>query len=398
MSRIALPQNFIINQGDIIDDFETINNWSVVANGTREADTVHFKTGTQGIKLTNSVGKIGYTDKNITQDYNYNTIGLWVYIENLSKLGAIVIYLTTSNFAKYFIKSFNITVLVQGWNYLAIHKDEWGTDGTNESFENRITKCRIAVYAVSGEQAQVTFDDLRANVVKSPKLVICFDDGNSTDYTQAYSYMAPKGLKGTIYAIKSLIGRTGYNTTAQLTEMYNAGWAIGNHTNTHPDLTTLTQAEIESEITICRDWLLSLGFMRSYRHLSYPIGKRNATVDAAMAATGMLTGRLANNKYPVTIPINSFYTDINCVNVSATATLNSVKTVVDTIKNKGTTAFILFHKLEETPTGDNWSISDFQALIDYIVEKRIDCLTVDEFYNGLNNPRYRSLPLSRVTV
>lgn len=61
--------------------------------------------------------------------------------------------------------------------------------------------------------------------------------------------------------------------------------------------------------------------------------------------------------------------------------------------------FLVFHAIIESPAvAENWPIADFQALIEWLVAKKVDCPTIDEWYEGLINPRHRAIPLNRQTV
>jgi hypothetical protein len=56
-----------------------------------------------------------------------------------------------------------------------------------------------------------------------------------------------------------------------------------------------------------------------------------------------------------------------------------------------------FIKVVATETDDG-ATAHLIELLDYIYYKGIRVLTIDEWYNGLTNPRYRSLPVTRATA
>jgi hypothetical protein len=70
---------------------------------------------------------------------------------------------------------------------------------------------------------------------------------------------------------------------------------------------------------------------------------------------------------------------------------------IDNAIKDGTTIIFLCHRLLANAGETATAIADFKALVDYVVERGIDVVSVDEWYEGLTNPRYRSIPLSRAT-
>jgi peptidoglycan/xylan/chitin deacetylase (PgdA/CDA1 family) len=67
-------------------------------------------------------------------------------------------------------------------------------------------------------------------------VVISFDDGYETVFTNAYPIMKEFGFSGVMYIVEKYIGAQEYMSTDQLTEMAENGWEIGSHSMTHPHL------------------------------------------------------------------------------------------------------------------------------------------------------------------
>ncbi|HEX9028069.1 MAG TPA: polysaccharide deacetylase family protein, partial [Anaerolineales bacterium] len=114
--------------------------------------------------------------------------------------------------------------------------------------------------------------------------MLCFDDSQASTYT-GLTYLKDRGRVATIYTITGTIGNTGYHTAAHLLELDAAGFAIANHTHSHTNLTTLTEAQQETELSGGRTDLEALGLTRASRHVAYPNGASNADTLTAMAAT-----------------------------------------------------------------------------------------------------------------
>ena len=110
----------------------------------------------------------------------------------------------------------------------------------------------------------------------SPHALVTFviDDGAQADYTiKKPIFDAHRAV-----AVAAIISTRRSLTDDQLREMQAAGWEIANHSRTHPDLTTLSLSQVESEIIGAKADLAARGF--TTRLFVYPYGQSNALVHA----------------------------------------------------------------------------------------------------------------------
>lgn len=402
MTRAALPQNYQISAGTLLEDFES-GFAQDLGWGTVTHSTDYVKTGTKSLKIVSSTGAsaMGIGKKTIALDLSsYDKMTVWFYVPDLTNFKRISFYLSSSTtFATYFSVAANVqtgngyTGVKQGWNKLVFSRADWTNTG-GESWSNQMVRMRVYVYATGTDVTTTAYIDNMTFGGKSiGNVLLTFDDGYDDVYTDAYPYMAAKGLKGTAYIPGSLIGGTGFMTVEQLTTLYAAGWAISNHTFTHSNMGAYSQAQAYAEIEAGRQWLINNGFPRAADHVCYPNGAYNSDVLLAMTQAGAKTGRTIgtwrgqNDLYPY---------ELNVVAIDNNTSLATAKTYIDDVINKGETIIIYLHKLVVSPSvGTEWSIANFQGLIDYIVQKKIRALTIDEWFEGLTNPRYRSIPLIR---
>lgn len=217
-------------------------------------------------------------------------------------------------------------------------------------------------------------------IVRNPAIAITFDDGNVTEYTEGFAYMNARNIKGTLYAITDLVDTPNFVTTNQLSEMYAAGWDIGNHTKDHADLATLSLAEVQANLSTARDWLDTHGFTRSSRYVCYPFGSYNSTVLAAMDSLNMLTGRTILEQYD-SISLDMPY-EIKGIQLNAAKTLATLKSYVDTALSQNRLLVAYIHAINSSPVSYDISIANFQAFIDYVVSTGIQTLTIDQIYRS----------------
>jgi peptidoglycan/xylan/chitin deacetylase (PgdA/CDA1 family) len=217
--------------------------------------------------------------------------------------------------------------------------------------------------------------------------------------------METKGIKGTWFVNPASVGGDGLVTLAQLQEMYAAGWDIANHSYAHTRLPDYPLETQQSHIQTAIDWLIANDMPRSAYHFAYPYGDYNDDTITAMQNVGILTARNTNlgfwwhssadygDKYR--LPVGHSFTMSDDEAAYKQAFLNQVQGMTD----RGSTMFTMLHIVKETPsTALETSRAFFRFAIDTLVAKRIRIITISEWYNGLVNPRYRSLPVTRATV
>lgn len=76
-------------------------------------------------------------------------------------------------------------------------------------------------------------------------IVITFDDGDESVYTQAYPIMREFGFVGVNYLVVNYVGAPNHMTVDQLKKLAAAGWEAGSHSITHADLTKSNNTEWE---------------------------------------------------------------------------------------------------------------------------------------------------------
>lgn len=126
--------------------------------------------------------------------------------------------------------------------------------------------------------------DLAAGRPLPPKrFALTFDDGYRSVHEHALPLLAELGLAATVFVTTgdgtgdrppSLAGRE-MLSWRELEELASHGVAIGAHTRTHPDLTTLGRDAARCEMAASRD-LLEQRLGRSVRAFAYPFGRFDA--------------------------------------------------------------------------------------------------------------------------
>jgi len=112
---------------------------------------------------------------------------------------------------------------------------------------------------------------------------LTFDDGPSNDHTPGLlNALKQSGLRATMFNE----GQFAAAYPAQVQAEVNAGMWVGNHSYTHPHLTTLSQAQIDSEIARTQQAIANAGG-GTPKLFRPPYGETNATVQTVEAKYGL---------------------------------------------------------------------------------------------------------------
>jgi peptidoglycan/xylan/chitin deacetylase (PgdA/CDA1 family) len=125
---------------------------------------------------------------------------------------------------------------------------------------------------------------------------ITFDDGMRNNRTVAFPILQRYGIPATVYISIDLIGGVspwvdthGDNRmldTGEIQELAGAGWELGAHTMTHPDLSTLTYEACRREIEESKIALEEIGQV-SVETFAYPFGRYDEQTIAAVRDSGL---------------------------------------------------------------------------------------------------------------
>lgn len=118
-------------------------------------------------------------------------------------------------------------------------------------------------------------------------VLLTFDDGYLDNYTVAAPILKKYGFTGIFYIISGKVGSGDYMSWEQVAELARLGMDIGSHSVSHPDLTTLSPADLSGELKESAAAIRSRLGQPVY-WFCYPAGKYNDGVKAAAREAGYL--------------------------------------------------------------------------------------------------------------
>jgi peptidoglycan/xylan/chitin deacetylase (PgdA/CDA1 family) len=260
-------------------------------------------------------------------------------------------------------------------------------DGTAPN-KSSIIRFRCRQVSPAGQVRTANFDSLYLGMAGVPAIYIQFEDGRA-DHVTAAQYMGAHRMRGNLAVVSDLVGQAGRASWAQLRELEAAGHCIMNQTMSHTDLSTLTQAQQEGELTGCRDALLANGLLtgrnaENWRYMSYPSGGWNAATLAAFGAVGIRMGfGIANPEIYYGMPFGQVYM-LPFRQLTLATSIATIRGYIDTAIARG---MLLMFYLEGMGT-DSISLETFYQFIDYLVTKKnqIYSVTADDLYRLRSGP------------
>ncbi len=378
----AAPANVIVNSG-----FETVGtgtstaaNWTTYQNGyTRTNEAAH--SGTWSLKATNantSVQAGAYQ----RVDLNQTTVQP-VFIGGYIK-GSNITMAAGSNFgASLYAEIYLNDGTVMYWNSVPNKGTfDWrwvgfntGSGFTTTSNTIQVTKpisYILVVPIIASASGTAYFDDISVQQYPSTlsAVTLMFDDGNTSDLTVGYAQMGQFNMPGTSAIISGQIDQAGHLTTAQMQTLKNAGWEMVSHTVSHPDLTTLTAAQVDAELKNSQATIVSKGFTAA--SVAVPFGAYNADIigNASQYYNSLRTFEDGYN------PQGVFPYQVKVQKVINTTTVAQVQSWLNQAKANNQWLVLVFHSLNAT--GDDIYHTDptvFSQMIQAVNQSNLQVIT-----------------------
>jgi peptidoglycan/xylan/chitin deacetylase (PgdA/CDA1 family) len=164
------------------------------------------------------------------------------------------------------------------------------TDGTDlytvspEKFKDQM-QTLIDLDFVAITPRQMT-DALQCGVpLPDQAVIITFDDGNADNYDYAFQTMKQFGIPGAMYVVANRTASPDYLSVKQLQELIEAGWEIGSHSMTHPDLLSLDSEDLRTELLNSR-LMLETTLGAKIESFAYPYGSSSPEIARKVGSLG----------------------------------------------------------------------------------------------------------------
>ena len=116
-------------------------------------------------------------------------------------------------------------------------------------------------------------------------LILTFDDGYSSDFYIAYPALKKLNLAAAFFPVVNNIGKGGFVTWQQLSEIASNDFTIGSHGLSHSLLRTLSRSEQEHELA-CSKAIIEQAIGKGVTHFASPYGWYSNAIVALAKETG----------------------------------------------------------------------------------------------------------------
>jgi peptidoglycan/xylan/chitin deacetylase (PgdA/CDA1 family) len=212
---------------------------------------------------------------------------------------------------------------------------------------------------------------------------INFDDGWKSAFTTGFPILKAAQMPATFYIISTYFGKPAYITVPDMLALQSAGEEIGDHTETHPNLTKLSPAQMQVEIAGSMAALESDG-AQSITTFAYPYGASDAQTDAVVRASGYAAARTIDNgtDSPRSNPYHLLARE-----VTEKTSVAQVEQWIDAANARKQWLILVFHQLNPAVLPNDlysWPTSNFQTIIDYLAANHLTVMTtaavIDAYY------------------
>lgn len=177
------------------------------------------------------------------------------------------------------------------YHYVEINenKDDFKRDSLNTPpfiFEQQMITLKNAGYKFifPSEINELLKDDSDQKYV-----VVSFDDGYRTFYSYTYPIIKKHNIKSVNYIIANFIGRQNNMDAFMIDQLVKDGLVeIGSHTLNHPDLTSISEEQLKTEVIESKN-LLEKRFNTKITSFCYPYGYYNEKSFPYLKEAGYLT-------------------------------------------------------------------------------------------------------------
>jgi peptidoglycan/xylan/chitin deacetylase (PgdA/CDA1 family)/uncharacterized protein YjdB len=234
-----------------------------------------------------------------------------------------------------------------------------------------------------------TSNAVRFTITNSGFVSINFDDGYQSMYDNGLPIFDAAGIRTTQYIITQQVGTNEYVTWDEVHTMLNHGHEIGNHTRTHPFLTTLPIAQAQDEIIGAQQDFQAQGI--TPLTVAYPYGDYNTAVENIVKAGGFRGARSSDLGYDCnllfTLPSachNGVFSNdplflySEAAEADMNTTIDDVTGWIDYATANKLWLIILLHRVDED--GNPISVSHvlLQQMVNYLVQQKTYVVTNSE--------------------
>lgn len=361
----------LAGRGHALHDNDDWSGWTVNLGTATEDDTESVYPGGTSFRLEGNSSDNAWIQYDLpgTQDWTDKHVSFAVKWESpeddLARIVNIMLFDSSGDWER---RTAAIPSGAQGSGWVRYTPTPRDVDGTPDLTD--ITSIRIR----SGNVGTIYLDDIRVTETTGRgKVMFTFDDANETDYTEAWDYMRRYGFRGVSAIMKNEIGNSGKLSESQTKALHDAGWDICLHPQrADSPLSSMSDDVLRETIEEEVDWLGAEDRHYETEFMAYPFGQLDDRVIEAASEyslLGMAGGYQAVQPKTPLSPMN-----MPRMNMGGES-LADIQAAIDKAENRGGLLILYDHTIGGS---GNTSVSDFQAVVDYVADADVDVVTCSD--------------------
>lgn len=246
----------------------------------------------------------------------------------------------------------------------------------SHSFTTPANAVKATVYVGVASKGWLITDDyymgLRKMLTPLNRAIVTltYDEMNKNVYTYGYPLFTKYNMKGDLYLLSNQLGTAGMMTKDQLLAYKNFGFEIGSHTVTHPYLTQITSAQLDTELKDSQTALSSY-FGIPINSFASPYGEYNDDVVAAIKKY-YKSHRTTDEDFNTKDNFDPY--KIKAWSIESDMSADYVKALIDKAVAEKTWLVLVYHDIRpDDGSGDLWTTTpaNMESVLSYLQTKGV---------------------------
>jgi peptidoglycan/xylan/chitin deacetylase (PgdA/CDA1 family) len=234
-------------------------------------------------------------------------------------------------------------------------------------------------------------DKAAPQLFNEPLLSVTYDDGWESIYSQALPILQRNGIHTTQYVLSGTAKNTQYMTWEQIGALQKAGHEIACHSVSHPDLTTLDDKHLRSQLNDCKhDLTVRFG---SVTNFASPYGAETGhTVNEISKVFGSqrnTNGELGDGITDDDVNTHANFSryDINGITVRQDTTIDQLKAVLAYAKAHNAWVVLTYHQADDEHSKYALDINRMKDQLEFLSKSDIRIVTVNQALASLKGAK-----------
>jgi peptidoglycan/xylan/chitin deacetylase (PgdA/CDA1 family) len=229
--------------------------------------------------------------------------------------------------------------------------------------------------------------DKPVQTFSEPLLTVTFDDGWESVYEQAMPLLQKYGIRTTQYVLSGNEKNPLYMSWDQIGAMQKAGHEIACHSVTHPDLTTLSSTDLNSQLSGCKETLSAR--YGAITNFASPYGAENDQTLSAISnyfvSQRNTNGDISNGVSDVDVNLAGNFKpyDIIGVTIQRDTTVAQLQSVIEYAQANNGWVVLTYHQADEDASQYGLNVTELNKQLEFLSKSNIRIVTMHQAMSSI---------------